>query len=112
MPGVVELNRDFQPMKPAEVLADIKDSNARIDNVTLQFSGIPLEVPMENIGGTTWRAQLTPRQLEMLAVNGQTIHYKANVVAHDENAARLGARPVPVEVAIKTPDVGGGTGAG
>lgn len=109
-PGTVELNRDFQPMRPAEVLADVKDFASRIDNVMLQFSGIPLEVPMENVGGTTWRAQLTPRQLEMLAVSGQTIKYKANVVAHDENG-KVGKTEQPVDVSVKTPDVAGVIGA-
>jgi hypothetical protein len=84
-PSTVELNRDFQPSKPAEVLADVKDFNSKVKDVKLQFENVPLEIPMENIGGSTWRAQLTPRQLEMLAVNGKTTSYKAHVVARDED---------------------------
>ena len=103
-PGIVEINREFQPLRPAQVFADIKDYTSKISEVSLQFAGVPLEVPMENIGGSTWRAQLTPRQLEMLSVSGRTIHYEANVVARDEDG-KVGSTRTPIEVAIKTPDL-------
>ena len=112
-PGTVELNRDFQPTKPAEVLADIKDFQSPISDVKLQFTNVPLEVPMENIGGTTWRAQFSPRQLEMLAVSGRTTHYEANVIARNKEG-KTSVSKNPISVAIKAPDMSipAATGAG
>lgn len=99
-PRVVELNRDFQPMHPTAVMADVKDFTSKIEAVILRFEGIPLEIPMENLGGTLWRAELTQRQLELLAVTGKTIRYEAHVIARNAEG-KEGKTPVPVEVAIK-----------
>jgi hypothetical protein len=111
-PSTVELNRDFQPTQPAEVLADVKDAESKVSDVKLQFTSIPLEIPMENIGGTTWRAQLTPRQLEMLAVSGRTTRYEANVIARNQDG-KTSMTTKPVDVAVKAPDLtGAGTGSG
>jgi hypothetical protein len=105
-PETVELNREFQPTRPAEVVADVKDLTSTITDVKLQFANIPLEIPMENIGGSTWRAQLTPRQLEMLAVSGRTTQYAANVVAKNQEGKTAMTRN-PVQVAVKAPDLAG-----
>lgn len=109
-PGTIELNRNFQPARPAEVVADIKDFTGKITDVKLQFANIPLEIPMENIGGSTWRAQFTPRQLEMLAVSGRTTRYEANVIARN-NEGKTTMSKNPVEVAVKAPELTG-TGSG
>jgi hypothetical protein len=103
-PGTIELNRDFQPTRPAEVLADVKDFNSQVTDVNLQFTNVPLEVPMENIGGSTWRARLSPRQLEMLAVSGRTTKYEARVIARDKDG-KSGMSKDPVDVAVKAPDL-------
>ena len=57
---------------------------------------------MENIGGTMWRAELTPQELQMLAVSGKTVKYNANVVA--KNADGEMSKALPVTVAVKAPD--------
>ena len=111
-PGTIELNRDRQPTRPAEVIADIKDFTSKVTDVKLQFTNLPLEIPMENIGGSTWRAQISPRQLEMLAVSGRTTRYEANVIVRNEDG-KTGMSKNPVEVAVKAPEVSGSqTGAG
>jgi hypothetical protein len=111
-PSTIELNRDHQPLRPSVVRADVKDFTAPIQEVVLRFEGVPLEIPMENVGGTIWRAELTQRQLEMLAVTGQTIRYQAHVIARNSQG-KLGRTPVPVDVAIKSPGpIVGGVGSG
>lgn len=109
-PRMIELNREFQPMHPSTVLADVKDFTAKIEAVTLRFENIGLEIPMENLGGTLWRAELTQRHLELLAVTGKTIRYEAHVVARNTEG-KEGRTPLPVEVAIKAPPIGS-VGAG
>lgn len=108
-PGTIELDRDLVPIQSAQVLADVKDFKSKITDVKLQFQNVPLEVPMENIGGTTWRAVLSPRQLELLAVSGKTIKYDAQVVARNEEG-QVGMSEKPVQVAIKAPDISKKTG--
>ena len=104
VPKTVELNRKFQPDQPVEVLADIKDFRSGITQVKLKFLHVPLEIPMEKIGGTTWRARFTTKQLQELAVSGQTIRYEANIVAMNEKGQTTMSSS-PITVAIKTPDV-------
>jgi hypothetical protein len=103
-PATIELNRSFQPTRTAEVLADINDSGKNVTEVKLEFTDVPLEIPMEHIGGSTWRAQLSPRQLEMLAVSGQTMRYGANVIARNSDG-RAAVTHKPIEVAIKAPEM-------
>ena len=94
------------------MIADIKDFTSKVTDVKLQFTNLPLEIPMENIGGSTWRAQISPRQLEMLAVSGRTTRYEANVIVRNEDG-KTGMCKNPVEVAVKAPEVSGSqTGAG
>jgi hypothetical protein len=78
-----------------------------VTDVQLQFVNAPLVVPMQKIGGTTWRAELTPDQLRKLAVNGKTMKYRATVVAHDSSGLVVSSKPL--ELAIAAPsatDVG------
>jgi hypothetical protein len=103
-PGTIELNRDLQPLKPAEIIADVKDFKASVTDVKLQFIHVPLEIAMSNVGGTTWRAELSTRQLQMLAVSGRTMKYEANVIAKNEEGRTAISRE-PVQVAIKAPDL-------
>lgn len=103
-PGTIELNRDLKTNTPAEILADVKDFQSKISDVRLQFLSVPLEIAMQNIGGTTWRAQLNPEQLQMLAVSGKTIKYDANIIARDIDGHSNMAKS-PIQVAIKAPDL-------
>ena len=103
-PSTIELNGNLQPVTSAEVLADVKDFHSRVSGVSLRFTSVPLQIPMENIGGTTWRATLTPDQLQMLAVSGKTISYDATVVAKNVKGQTAMSQK-PVEVAIKTPEI-------
>jgi hypothetical protein len=103
-PSTIELSTKLQPHEPAEVLADVKDFNSNITDVRLRFLHVPLEIPMKNIGGTTWRAILTQKQLQLLAVAGKTMNYEANVIAKNE-AGQTSATHSPVNIAVKTPDV-------
>jgi len=108
-PQVVTLNRDLQPNQQAEVLADVKFFKGQISGVTLKFRDIPLEVPLENIGGTTWRAEFSPRQLQALAVSGKTVQYKADVIAKDDQG-ETAKSPDAIIVVIQAPDLGHGVG--
>jgi hypothetical protein len=108
-PQVVTLNRDLQPNQQAEVLADVKFFKGQISGVTLKFRDIPFEVPLENIGGTTWRAEFSPRQLQALAVSGKTVQYKADVIAKDDQG-ETAKSPDPITVVIQAPDLGHGIG--
>ena len=103
-PSTIELNTKLQPHQPAEVLAEVKDFNSNISDVKLRFIHVPLEIQMKNIGGTTWRAVLTQKQLQLLAVSGKTMNYEANVIAKNE-AGQTAVSSDPVMVAVKTPEV-------
>ena len=103
-PDQVELNQSLQPMKPVEIVADVKDFTSKVADVRLRFVHAPIEVKMRNIGGSTWMAQLTPEQLKMLAVSGQIMKYDANIVARDEDGMVATSR-APVTIAIKAPEL-------
>jgi hypothetical protein len=107
MPGTIELNRNLQPMRAAEVLADVKDFQSTVVDVKMRFQHVPLEIPMKNIGGTTWRAELTPRQLQMLAVSGQTMKYDVDIIAKNQEGT-VGVSKSPVTLEIKSPDMATG----
>jgi hypothetical protein len=104
VPETIELSTDLRPQQPAEILADVKDFNSQISDVKLRFLHAPIEVPMRNIGGTTWRATLTNSQLRMLAVSGKTMSYDAQIIAQNANG-QSSTTQNPVEVQIKTPDL-------
>ncbi|HUP58126.1 MAG TPA: hypothetical protein VM598_11780 [Bdellovibrionota bacterium] len=108
-PSPIELNTQLQPTQQVEILADVKDFNANINDVRLRFVNVPLEVPMKNVGGTTWRATLSPKQLQMLAVSGKTMEYQANVIAKNE-AGEVAVGSDPLMVAVNTPDLAKDTG--
>ncbi len=103
-PSTVELNRELRPFQKPEILADVKDFGAKVEKVTLKFTHVPIQVPMKNVGGTTWRAELSQEQLKMLAVSGKTIKYDTLVEAQDEKG-RIGMSSSPTTVAIKAPDL-------
>ena len=103
-PTTVELNRDLQPLKAPEVLADVKDFRSKITKVTLRFTHVPLQIPMTNIGGTTWKAELSPEQIQMLAVSGKSIQYDATVMAQNQNGQATESQN-PITITIKSPDL-------
>lgn len=108
-PEKIELNRQFAPPQPVEVLAEVKDFTSPISDVKLRFLRVPMEIPMKHVNGTTWRAELTPQQLKTLAVGGQTITYQANVIARNENG-QIAVSREPIDVAVAAPDLAQPTG--
>ena len=103
-PGTFELNNQLQPIQNNQVLADVKDFNSKVVEVKLNFTQIPLSVPMKNIGGTTWAAQLSPDQLKSLAVSGKTMKYEGTVVAKDE-AGKSATSKGTVAIWVDTPEI-------
>ena len=104
-PRVVILNSDMAPMTPAQVFADVKDFNSRVVDVRLKFNDVPIEIPMERIGTTTnWKAQLTPEQLQMLAISGDTVKYKATITAKDLDGNST-KTDQPLFVTVKAPSI-------
>jgi hypothetical protein len=103
-PSVIELNNQWQATGPAEVLAEVKDFTSEVQDVKLRFLRAPLEIPMQKVNGTTWRAQLTPEQLKTLAVGGETMKYEANIVARNADG-QIAVSPDTVNVAISAPAV-------
>ena len=104
-PGTIDVNRDLQPLRTATITADVKDFKSRITDVKLEFSKIPLEIPMKNTSGSTWKAELTPRQIEMLAVLGKTMKYEVQVIAKNEDG-QISMSLKPVEVEVRAPKPG------
>jgi hypothetical protein len=103
-PSTVELNRNLQPIQDSEILADVKDFRGKVTDVRLKFVHVPVTIPMENIGGTTWRAKLSPQQLRSLAVSGKTISYDANIVARNDQG-QTATSSSTVSVAVKAPEL-------
>ena len=103
-PTIVTLNAAMQPTQPAIITTDVKDFKSTITDVHLKFRDIPLEVPMTSAGGTTWRAELNPNQLQMLAVSGKTMHYQADIIARDANGLEQTSKR-GVALAVKAPEV-------
>ena len=103
-PGTFELNNQLRATQKNQVLADVKDFNSKVVDVKLNFSQIPLSVPMKNVGGTTWAAQLSPDQLKSLAVSGKTMKYEGTVVAKDE-AGNTATSNSPISIWINTPEI-------
>ncbi len=103
-PGTVVLNRDLQPVQPAEVLADVKDFKYNIIDVRLKFRNLPLEIPLENVGGTTWKTELSPQELQQLAVSGKTMKYQADIVAKNSSGDQAKTQD-PINITIQAPDL-------
>jgi hypothetical protein len=103
-PGTFELNRSFQATGPTEIVAEVKDFTAQITDVRVRFLHVPLEIPMQLVSGSTWRASLTPEQLKTLAIGGQTMTYDAEVIAKNEDGMTAVSKE-PVRIAVKAPDL-------
>ena len=101
-PGTIELNRDLQPIQAPKVIVDVKDFRSQVTDVMLHFENVPITVPMENVGGSTWEAKLDAHQLEMMAVSGETIKYGAQVIAKNADG-KTATSEKPVEIAVKAP---------
>lgn len=103
-PTTIQLNQNLQPTEKPTVTADVKDFNNRVSDVKLKFIHVPVEVPMQNLGGTTWRATLTPEQLQLLAVSGRTVRYEANVVASNDKG-QTAITQTPITIQIRAPEL-------
>jgi hypothetical protein len=103
-PEVVVLNRDLQPTMIGEMLADVKDFKYPVSSVEVKFQDLPLVIQMEHIAGSTWRAEFTPQQLQMLSVSGRTVSYKADVVAtNSKGETTTSSDPLSISVASPEP---------
>lgn len=103
-PGTVELNQDMKLNEPAMVVAQIQDLKSEVTQVTLRFLNAPVELPMEHVAGTAWRAQIPEQTAQRLAINDQTTKYEANVYARNADG-EVGVSREPVEISIKAPKV-------
>lgn len=103
-PGTFEVNQNLQPISRSQVVANVKDFSNKVTDVRLRFVHIPLEIPMTQVSPSTWTADLKPDQLRMLAVNGHTMKYEANVIARD-NKGQTAVSPNALEIAVRAPDI-------
>lgn len=103
-PGTFELNKQLKPSETNKVVADVKSFKATVAEVKLNFIEIPLSIPMKNVGGTTWVAEMSADQLKRLAVSGKTMKYEARVEVKDASGKTATSKD-PVEILIKTPDI-------
>jgi hypothetical protein len=102
-PDTFELNRELE-LRGAEVVANVQDFNSRIKSVKLTFARIPLEIPLKHVAGNTWRAELSDKQLQKLAVDGTTMKYDAYIVATDHEGM-MSTSPKPITIAVKAPSL-------
>jgi hypothetical protein len=101
-PDKIELNRFLQARQPQQFLADIKDFSAPVTEARLQLANTGIVVPLERVGGTTWRGELSSQQIKQLAISGKTIQYEGRVIARDQNGV-VGTSKDPVQIAIAAP---------
>ena len=101
-PSKIELTRFLQAKEPHQFLAEIQDFSAPVTEAKVTIEGTPLEVPLQKIGGTTWRGELNSEQLKRLAISGKTIEYKARIVARDQKGV-TGASEGTIEVKVAAP---------
>jgi hypothetical protein len=111
-PKQVNLNEKFEVSRPIDVFADVKSFNSSIDKVKLRLSFAPeteekmkffknpVEVKMERLSGTTWKAHLDQSQLRKLAINGQSLKYRGQVYAQNDRG-QITVSGQPVEITIK-----------
>lgn len=103
-PETIVMNSDMQPVAPVTVIADVKDFSAAVTDVHLKFDTVPLDVPMERMGtSTNWKADLTPQQLQMLAISGQTVKYKTSIVARNADG-KSATSTQPLYLSVKAPE--------
>jgi hypothetical protein len=103
-PEIVQLDRYLRPTQPARIITEIQDYSSPIVEVSARFLQVPLEVPLRNIGHRTWSADLTPQQLRMLSVTGQTMRYDAAISVRDAQGHTV-VSPDTFQVAISAPDI-------
>ncbi|MGK5083698.1 hypothetical protein WDW37_10375 [Bdellovibrionota bacterium FG-1] len=103
-PGTFSLNQQLKPNETNKVVADVKDFGSKVTDVKINFTEVPLSIPMKNVGGSTWVAELNAEQLKRLAVSGKTMKYEARVEAKDESG-KISTSKGPVEISVQTPEV-------
>jgi hypothetical protein len=103
-PTTIQLNQNLIPTERPAITADVKDFNHKVSDVRLKFIHVPVEIPMEKVEGTTWRATLSTEQLQLLAVTGRTVRYEANVIANNEKG-QTAISQVPITISIKAPEL-------
>jgi hypothetical protein len=108
-PEVVVLNRDLQPTMMGEMLADVKDFKYPVSHVEVKFQDLPLVIQMEHVAGSTWRAEFTPQQLQMLSVIGKTVSYKADIVATNSRGETTTSSD-PLNISVAAPETSSPSG--
>lgn len=103
-PETVNLDRNFKPTSPAEVLAEVKDYKAEVTEVRMNVRNTPISIPMQHVSGTTWRATLTPAQLKTLGIGDQTTQYDVDVIAKDSMGLSKVERST-ASIQVKGPDL-------
>jgi hypothetical protein len=113
-PEVVTLSEDLQVSRPLEVYADVKNLGSDVDDVKLRvyfapdtdarlkFFNKPVEVSMEHMVGSTWKAELSADELKRLAINGESLRYVGQVIAeNDEGQTTVSS--VPIQFTVQAP---------
>lgn|GEM_PF-1616303 len=116
---VVAVGSDLKPAQTPEILADVKDFGSDITDVKLRLSLSsdtpenmrylrgPIDVPMEHVQGTTWRAKLSDEQIKQLAINGQSMHYEGKVIAKNDKGL-VAFSQTPVDLTVQTAPIPSG----
>lgn len=103
-PETISLNRYLQPTEPHQFLVDVQDMRADVTNVWVRFENAPIQLELQNLGGTTWRGALTSEHLRRLAVSGKTIEYRANIIARNERGQTVQTSKTPIEIKVDAPE--------
>jgi hypothetical protein len=104
VPQVITLDSQLNATPLPQVTADVKDFRSKVTQVILRFKHIPLEMPLEPIGGTTWRAIFSTDQLQNLAVTGGSVRYEATLVAKNQLGETTESNP-PFVITIRAPSI-------
>jgi len=102
----IELNQYFQAKEPNAFFVDVQDFGGSVENVKLRFLNAPIEIPMDKVGGTTYRGELSSQQLKSMAVTGKTMKYDAKVVARNDRGV-VSVSKDTLSVEVEAPDFKG-----
>ncbi len=111
---VIEASPDLKLAQVPDIETDVKDTGANVKAVQLKITlaqpiegnpgylEAPFVVPMTHLGGTTWGVSFSSDDLKKLAVNGQDMAYKGQIIAQDDKGAVSTSGDV-VSFTVKTP---------
>jgi hypothetical protein len=102
-PSTFELNRNLDPKTDTQVVATVKDFNAKVTDVHLHFTRVPINVALKKGEGDQWIGNLSKKDLRELAVPGHTMKYEADVIAKNKNG-QVATSKSPLSIYVKTPE--------